>query len=81
MNSVEGVSNQLLKKIPTSDAAVEMVFSRHKLIHSPLRSCLKSDIVDKKPFFRYNIALLYPVLPFLHFECKIDYYEIGVLFE
>ena len=81
MNLVKGVSNQLLKKIPTSEAAVEMVFSRHKLGRSPLRSCLKSDIVDKTLFVRYNIAFLYPGLPFLHFECRNDGYEFGVLFD
>ena len=32
--------DQPLKKISTSEAAVERVFSRHKLVHSPLRSCL-----------------------------------------
>ena len=62
--------DQLLKKNPMSEAAFERVFSRHKLVHSPLKSCLKLDIVDKMLFVRYNIAFFYPGLSFLHFECK-----------
>ena len=73
--------DQLSHKIPTSEAAVERVSSRHTLVYSPLRSCLKSDIVDKTLFVRYNIAFLYQGLPFLHFECKNDESEFGVFFE
>ena len=55
---------QLLMKNPTSGAAVEKVFSRQKLVHSRLKSCLNSDIFDKRLFVSYNIVFLYPGLAF-----------------
>ena len=53
------------RKIPTSEAAVERVFSKHKMIHTELRSSLLGTTVEKMLFIRYNIKHAYPDLPFL----------------
>ena len=80
-NIIKAFREQLLKKIPTGEAAVERVFSRRKLVRSPLWNCFKSDNVNKKRFVRCYIAFLYPGLPFSHFECKNEDSGFGVLFE
>ena len=40
-------ANEFLKKFATSEAAVEHVFSRYKLVHSKIRASLKDEIVEK----------------------------------
>ena len=56
--------DKFLRKIPTSEAAVERVFSKHKMIHTELRSSLLGTTVEKMLFIRYNIKHAYPDLPF-----------------
>ena len=72
--------DQLLQQIHTGEPAVERVFSTHKLVHSAVRSCLKSDIVDKMLWARCNIAFFHPGLP-CHFACKTDHYGFVIMFE
>ena len=57
-------TTQFLERIPTSEAAVERVFSRHKLVHSQIRASLKVDIVEKILFLRYSLQGAFPHLPF-----------------
>ena len=40
-------SEKKLERIQTSEAAVERIFSHHKLVHSQIRASLKDDIVEK----------------------------------
>ena len=63
--SLKVFRDQFLKRIPTSEAAVERVFSRHKLVHTSMRAKMKSEIVEKMLFVRYNLRYLYPNLSFL----------------
>ena len=56
--------DKFLRKIPTSEAAVERVFSKHKMIHTELRSSLLGTTVEKMLFIRYNIKHAYPDLLF-----------------
>ena len=53
---------EFLNNIPTSEAAVERVFSRHKLIHTNMRNSLKAETVDAMLFVRYNVPFKYPTL-------------------
>ena len=46
--SLKIFADQFLRKIPTSEAAVERVFSRHKLIHTALRARLSPDVCNLK---------------------------------
>ena len=45
----------LLKQIPTSEAAVERVFSRHKLVQSQIQASLRDDMVENIMFLRYDL--------------------------
>lgn len=58
-NILQIFKSNFLNHIPTSEAAVERVFSRHKLIHSQIRNSLKAGTVDSMLFVRYNVSYLY----------------------
>ena len=53
-----------MEQIPTSEAAVERVFSRHKLVQSQIRATLRDDMVENIIFLRYNLQRAFPHLPF-----------------
>ena len=48
--SLKIFADQFLRKIPTSEAAVERVFSRHKLIHTAVRARLSPDVSVRGSF-------------------------------
>ena len=55
--------DQFLKKIVKSEASVERVFSRHKLIHSPLihsenSSSSKTDLFDFSSLSEQNLEIV-----------------------
>ena len=54
--------DKFLKKIRTSEAAVERVFSRHELVHSVQRALLEPNFVKKVLFLQYNAQRLYKEL-------------------
>ena len=53
-----------MEQIPTSEAAVERVFSRHKLVQSQIRASLRDDMVENIMFLHYNLQRAFPHLPF-----------------
>ena len=57
--SLKIFADQFLRKIPTSEAAVERVFSRHKPIHTAVRARLSPDVVCEVLFIRYNASRVY----------------------
>ena len=61
--SLKIFADQFLRKIPTSEAAVERVFSRHKLIHTAVQARLSPDVVSEVLFIRYNASQVYTTLP------------------
>ena len=61
--SIRVFSDQLLKKIVKSEASIKRVFSRHKLIHSPLihsENSLspKTDLLDFSSLFEQNVKIV-----------------------
>ena len=54
----------ILEQIPTSEEAIERVFSRHKLVQSQIRASLRDDIVENIIFLRYNLQREFSYLPF-----------------
>ena len=68
----------LSKKLPTSEAAVERVFSRHKLVQSAQRAWLEPNFVEKVFFLRYNAQRLYPELPIWKSDLEGEPEEISM---
>ena len=66
-------------KIPTSEAAVERVFSRHKLIHTAQRARLAPGFVEKVLFVRYNAKRFYPKLPIWASDDQQEVFETDIL--
>ena len=61
--SIRVFSDQLLKKIVKSEASIKRVFSRHKLIHSPLihseiSLSPKTDLLDFSSLFEQNVKIV-----------------------
>ena len=61
--SIREFRDQFLKKIVKSEASVERVFSRHKLIHSPLihfENFLshETDLLDFASLFEQNFEIV-----------------------
>ena len=46
----------LLLKMPITEAAVEIAFSRHKLFHNKLRASLANEKLDDQLYIRYNFG-------------------------
>ena len=56
--------------MPTSEEAVERTFSKHRLVHTEVRSKLRPETVEKVLFIRYNVCLVHENL---HFDkAKLD---------
>ena len=62
INEIPDSSNVFATKVlggfPTSEAAVETGFSKHKAIHSKFRAKLENEFVEKVPFIRENLLYL-----------------------
>ena len=54
----------ILEQIPTSEEAVERVFSRHKFVQSQIRASLRDDILENIIFLPYNLQREFSYLPF-----------------
>jgi len=53
---VHNTLSNIFLSLPVSEAAVERAFSRHRLVHTNLRSRLSCETLDDELFIRYNMA-------------------------